>query len=285
MSRRTRTLAETFGGEDRDAAAAETLAATTREAVSDAIADSVRAHLPDDLAAAAEIRAWFLTLRTIGTAAETAVMRACWRIRQAHPDADDFGRFIFNELEGRLTPRKAWLHADTWEIARKNRKVHELAASQPDKALSFVRDFTDAVAAEGAETLPLPLDDDDKEVVALLTAAPKKRREELRKLVAARRTPRDRHPDDVERIRELEAAEEERGRVEESAGKKATRAELLKQYRDAATLFSEAASEVVTVLDGEKLAEHSRKHLELSNDIAATGLQAVVALTFTEDDE
>ena len=206
MSRRTRTLAEAHGGvtsEEREAAIAASSAAAVRDAV-----ESVPARGPDDLAAAAEIRAWFLTLRTIGTAAETAVMRACWRMRQAHPEQDDFGRFVFNELEGCMTPRKAWLLADTWEVARKNRKVHELAASQPDRAVAFVRDFTDAVEAAGgrAENLPLPLDDDDREIVALLTAPPKKRREKLRDLVAARRAPRDHHPDDIQQIEDLQAA-------------------------------------------------------------------------------
>ena len=284
VNRRTKTLAQTFGGEDREAAAAETLAAATREAVSGAIADSVAGHVSDDMAAAAEIRAWHLTLRTIGSAAEAAVMRACWRIRQAHPDTEEFGRFVFNELGGCMTPRKAWLLADTWEVARKNRKVHELAASQPDKAVAFVRDFTDAVAAvDGDETLPLPLDEDDKEVVALLTAPPKKRRAKLRELVAARRAPRDRHPDDVERIRELEAEREERSRADAANATKATRAELLRTYREAAVLLGEVASKVVATLDGEKLAEHSRKHLEMSNDIAVGGIEAVVRLTFEED--
>ena len=116
--------------EDREAE----FAATTAAAVEDAV-ESIPDHGPDDIAAAAEIRTWFQLLKTIGAAAETKVMRACWRIRQAHPDAEDFGRFVHTQLDGLMAPRKAWLLADTWEVASKNRKIAELAARKPDKAI------------------------------------------------------------------------------------------------------------------------------------------------------
>ena len=242
---------------------------------------------PDDMAAAAEIRAWHLTLRAIGTAAETAVMRACFRIRVIHPAMDDFADFVYRQMPNVMTAKRAWLLADTWDVARKNRKLHELAASRPDRAVAFVRDFTDAVeAAGGAENLPLPLDEDDKEIAALLTAPPKKRHQGLRELVAARRAPRNHHPDDVERIHDLEAEREQRDLAGVSGEKKATRAQLLGKYREAATLLGEVASEVVHHLDGEKaIAEHSRQHLEISNDIAVTGVQGIAALMFTERGE
>ncbi len=248
MSKRTRTLAETYGGvpsEDREAE----LAATTAAAVQDAV-ESIPDHGPDDIAAAAEIRTWFLVLKTVGAAAETKVMRACWRIRQAHPDAEAFGRFVHTQLDNLMTPCKAWLLADTWEVARKNRQVRELTKNKPGEVIAFVRDFTDAVeAAGGAAELPLPLDDDDREIVALLTAPPKKRREQLRELVAAQRE-RDRHPDDVRRIRELEAKQAAAaGRPSDSPADNPDAAAAVEALAAAESALFEARTRVIAVAD------------------------------------
>ena len=233
------------------------------------------------LVAAARIRAWHESLGKIFALAEADIMECCLAIRRNHPGREAFGTFVGVHLAGVLTPTKAWQLADTWEVARQHRPVRELVNREPAKAVAFVREFT---AAAADEQVPLPLDADDREITDILAASPKQRRERLRQLVAARKAPRDHHPDDVERICELEAEAERTER--EHDRKKATRADLLRRYREVATLLGEVASEVALDMDGEKgLAEHSRKHLELSNDIAVSGVQAIAAVIFVEDDE
>ena len=235
----------------------------------------------DPLVAAARIRAWHESLSKIFAVAEADIMECCLAIRRNLPDQEAFGTFVGVHLAGVLTPTRAWQLADAWEVARRHRPVRELANREPAKAFAFVREFA---AAAADEQVPLPLDVDDREITDILAAPTKQRRERLRQLVAARRAPRDHHPDDLKRILKLEADAERAER--EHDRKKATRADILRRYREVATLLGEVASEVALDLDGEKgLAEHSRKHLELSNDIAVTGVQAIAASIFTEEDE
>ena len=235
------------------------------------------------LVAAARIRAWHESLGKIFTLAEADIMECCLAIRRNHPNQEAFGTFVGVHLAGVLTPTKAWQLADTWEVAQQYRPVRELVNRGPAKAFAFVREFAAAAADEQA---PLPFDSDDREIASILAAPPKTRRERLRGLVAASKAARDRHPDDIERIRDLEAAAEVAAQERESDRKKATRADLLRRYREVASLLGEVASEVVLDLDdGKEIAKHGREHLELSTDIAMTGVQAVTALIFTEDDD
>lgn len=159
------------------------------------------------LVAAARIRGWHDSLGAIFALAEADIMECCLAIRRQYPDRDAFGGFVTEHVRV-LTPARAWQLADTWEVARRHRPVRELVAREPKKAIAFVREFT-AAAAE--EQVPLPLDADDREIADILASPPRRRREHLRELVAARRAPRDRHPDDVARIEELEAEQQAAG--------------------------------------------------------------------------
>ena len=235
------------------------------------------------LVAAARIRAWHESLNAVFAVAEADIMECCLAIRRNHPSREAFGTFVGVHLAGVLTAAKAWLLADTWEIARRHRPVRELVNREPQKAIAFMREFA---AAAADEQEPLPFDADDCELTDILAAPPKTRRARLRELIAASKAARDRHPDDIERIRDLEAEAAAAAQERESDRKKATRAELLQRYREVASLLGEVASEVVLDLDdGKEIAKHGREHLELSNDIAMTGVQAVTALIFTEDDD
>ena len=153
------------------------------------------------LVAAARIRGWHESLGKIYAMAEADIMECCLAIRRQYPDEEGFGRFVAEHV-GVLTAARAWQLADTWEVARRHRPVRELVSREPKKAIAFVQEFT---AAAVAGQVPLPLDADDREIADILTSPPRKRRERLRDLVAAGRAPRDRHPDDVARLEELEA--------------------------------------------------------------------------------
>ena len=165
------------------------------------------------LVAAARIRAWHESLGAIFALAEADIMECCLAIRTHHKTRETFGAFVAEHVRV-LTPTRAWQLADTWEVAKKHRPVRELVNREPKKAIAFVREFT---AAAAQEQVPLPLDADDREIAGILASPPKKRREQLRDLVAARRAPRDHHPDDLERIRELEAEREERDQAAAAA--------------------------------------------------------------------
>lgn len=270
-------------------------AAAAAAALEGALAQTREFPIPSSAdEAEAELASWIRLKNCLGTIAEIRGAVCCWVIRGAFPDQESFSNRILAKFGGEVTPGEAWELADHWELCRQNRQIHEAAISRPAKAQDATRRLMIAVREERARngvdtTLPLPLNDEDKEVGRILALPAKKQLAEWRKLVAARDAAREgRHPDDIARIQELEAKQQqaERDRAEASGEKKATRAQLLGKYREAATLLGEMASEVAHHLDGEKsLAEHSRKHLELSNDIAVTGVQAVAALIFTEDDD
>ena len=234
------------------------------------------------LVAAARIRAWHESLGAIFALGEADIMECCLAIRQQHPGHDAFGTFVGHHLAGVLTPARAWQLADTWEVAKQHRPVRELVNREPKKALAFVREFT---AAAAAEQVPLPLDADDRDIAGILASPPKKRRERLRELVAARRAPRDRNPDDVARIQDLEAEQAKRELEATSALMTRTRADIRQRYRSLAIDFSESASELLSDMKGDPLGKAAREHVEMSNDIAMAALQSVAGAIFPEGDD
>lgn len=141
------------------------------------------AEPPSVAAALARIRAWHSALRAVARVAEAQIMAACWVIRRAAADRGDFERLVAGELAGVLAPDRAVAMAETWEVARRQRALRDLALADPGDAMAFVHDFAGAVGAERLRTL----DEDDREVAALLAAPPRRRRAQLRALVRLRR--------------------------------------------------------------------------------------------------
>ena len=147
------------------------------------------------------ILAWRSALTAISAVAEAQILACCAAIRREHPERDEFRAFVSRRLSGSMDPDRAWLMADTWAAARKNRQLRELVARAPAEAIEFVRGMADALSDEEIEAL----DEDDARVTEILAAAPRSRRKRIRALLESDRAARDgRHPDDVRRIEDLE---------------------------------------------------------------------------------
>ena len=126
------------------------------------------------------IRAWHDAMRTLSAIAEAQVMQACWAIRREHSDRPDFDAFCAAQGLGTIMGApQAWLMAETWDVARRQRPLRELAADRPTDAIEFVKGFVEA----GREEDLRELDEDDRRVVEILAAPPRARRSKIRTLL------------------------------------------------------------------------------------------------------
>jgi len=173
------------------------------ERVVGAVADG---RAPDDLTAeqaVERIRALREFVDSVSAVAEAHVMAACWSIRREIPEREAFETFAAGRLGDVLGADRAWALAQAWDAARHGRSVRELARKRPHEAVALVRDYAEAVP--GGD-----FDDLDREAAAIVSLPGKQRRERLRELAASASAARaGRHPDDVERIRVLEAERDE----------------------------------------------------------------------------
>lgn len=170
--------------------------------------------------AVAVIRGWHETLRTLSAVAEVQVMAACWRLRQIAPSRETFEEIVTEDLEGVLRPNRAWVLADTWDAARRQRAVSRLVSVDPSSAIAFIRDLTAAIP-DATE-----LDEDDRRIAALLAAPPRQRREQLRLWSEAAAGTVQRQPGDAERERDVartDAAATRRGLVAAGPGEEGCR--------------------------------------------------------------
>lgn len=126
-----------------------------------------------------QIRAWHEALRSISAVAEVRILEACWTIRRERPEREDFNALVGGHLDGILEPDRAWLMAETWDAARRSRRLREVAVREPDSAIAFVREFVDGGRAERLQSL----DDEDHEVISILTDRPAQRRSRIRALI------------------------------------------------------------------------------------------------------
>ena len=130
--------------------------------------------------AAESIRAWYTMLREISALAEVKVMAAAAAIREQIPEREKFDVFVGRHLHGVLEPDLAWLMAETWGVAQKNRAIREFATSKPAAAVEFVSEF---VRTGQMEQLDM-LDETDERLVQWSGMGPRARRRELRRLYA-----------------------------------------------------------------------------------------------------
>ena len=163
--------------------------------------------------AVGRICAWHALLTRLSVTAVVEIMEAAWIVRREYPVRADFDDFVRGQgLATAMSADRAWLHADTWEVQLRQRSVRELAAVQPRDAVRFVSDFIDVAGEEGLSEL----DEDDREVARVLGLPRKRRLAEMREMIRSRNArSRERHPDDVARIAELEA--EQRDAVSRAA--------------------------------------------------------------------
>ena len=147
------------------------------------------------------VRAIYDTARAISQALEAQLMESLWTIRrELGGNQEQFELLIGSNTD--LDPRRAWLMAETWDSARRNRSLRALASQQPSEAMALVTQFVEGGLSERLEGMG----DDDREVAALIAKPPRKRTQAIRELIAQGKAAQDgRHPADQERISELEA--------------------------------------------------------------------------------
>lgn len=147
------------------------------------------------------VRAIFDTARAVAQALEAQLMESLWTIRREI--GDDQARFeLLIGSHTDVDPRRAWLMAETWDNARRNRNLRTLASQQPSHALALVTQFIEAGLGERLQTLC----DDDREVAELVSKPPRKFMAAVRDLVAKGKSAQEgRHPADREEIAALKA--------------------------------------------------------------------------------
>ena len=162
---------------------------TAQQVVTPAVLDELR-----------HVRAISHAFRVIAEALEARLMESLWKIRKEVPERPAFDRLIREHTD--LQPERAWLMAQTWETARRNRPLRELTLDRPNEALAFVTQFVEAGLDDRLENLS----DDDHEVAKLLALPRRKRNQAIRELIAQGKAAQPgRSQADQEHIRGLEA--------------------------------------------------------------------------------
>ena len=150
---------------------------------------------PAALAAVAEIKALRNLVVQMAQVAEAQIMERLWRVRSEFDDERNYCRFV--EFHLSIPQKQALAYVAAWEGARQNRRLRELAQSEPSQAMEFVQRLTDHGLDDVTEK--------DSEVARLLSLPPRKQIKVLRELLDAKEHANDgRLPDDVRRIDELE---------------------------------------------------------------------------------
>lgn len=182
------------------------------------------------LDAVREIKLLQSMVRHVAQFAEARLMEKLWDIHRAIPDEGAFREFIAGHLT--ILPDEALRYALTWDSARENKALRDLAHTAPNDALRLVNDLV----ADGGDGPP----EVDPEVTRILSLPARRRHEAIRDLVEARH---GHHPADKEQIRALTAE----------------RDELLAKREHPLTTRARKVSEMV--LDMEGLAGNARHEL------------------------
>ncbi len=237
------------------------------------------------LQAMQRIKAWHATIRQLMAVAEAQVMEALWVIRREHPGQARFAEFLASQ-DSPVAPDKAWLMAQTWDAARRNRGLRELTRAAPDQALELVREFIEAGNAEQLHDL----DEDDAQVAALLSAPPRARRTRLRELIKAGQAAREgRNPDDIARIERLEAEREARQAAAGADGVTDLDAHPRTRLRKAIAELREAESRIAHLADDlESLlttaSANARAQVLATTDVAIGALERISGAALPPED-
>ena len=114
---------------------------------------------------------WTLARQHLVRFTDVQMMVHAWVIRREYPEREAFDAFC-GEHVFTHTAEKAWLLAQTWEVARRSRDMQQLARVDPDEAVELMQDFVDA----GLEQRVTDLDEDDRAIVQVLAAPRRQRR-------------------------------------------------------------------------------------------------------------
>ncbi|MXW01593.1 MAG: hypothetical protein F4X59_17530 [Holophagales bacterium] len=144
---------------------------------------------PEALAAAARIRAAW----TVAQIMQAQVLEGMWEVQKAIPDESQFALFV--ERETPFTADQGHRMVKTWEVARSQRELRELAQSKPSEALGLITSAID----EGVDLA----DEDDATVAKIMALKPRKRHSAIRELVQQSKSGESSAT--RERIRTLEA--------------------------------------------------------------------------------
>lgn len=148
------------------------------------------------LEAAQDIRMIKAMLTNIAQFAEARIMERLWEIHREINDDALFGEFVSIHLD--MKPDQALRYVTTWDGARQNRGLRELAQQSPNEALMLVQQL----AESGLEDISKV----DSEVARVLALPTRKRHAALRDLIDNQQAVvKGRNPADVEKIRALEA--------------------------------------------------------------------------------
>ena len=236
--------------------------------------------------AAQRIRAWHDALRHLSSMAEAQVMAAAWAIQRELPDRPAFDAFVGATLDGVMTPDQAWLSAQTWDAARSNRGIRDLARTHPDRAVEFMRTLVDAGQADRVANL----DEDDRAIADLAAAPPREFRSRLRRLYAAERhASAGRNPADVQRIETLteerdaalaQVADADKVAAHPAAALTAATSEMQEEEKRLAQL----AERVDQALAGGAPSQAARDRLLRTVELAMSSLERIAGAAMGLDD-
>ena len=230
---------------------------------------------PACLAAVQEIRLLQSMLAQVAQFAEARIMERLWEIRRAVADDDAYRRLAERHLD--MDGATALRYATTWEGARQNRALRELAQQTPQQAMVLVQ----SLATHGLDDIG----DDDAEVAALLGRPPKQRQQAIRDLLAHReQVVSGRHPADQEEIRVLTAerdaaldalqARAEVVRLDETPPAQARA--LMEQVQGLAQQVGQAA-EAAQALPAGALSAHTTDQMYRYCDLLISSAEAMLA--------
>ena len=197
------------------------------------------------------VRVIFDTARAVAQTLEAQLMESLWKIRKEI--GGDQARFeLLIRSNTKLDPQRAWLMAETWDKARRNRDLRQLASQQPSQALQLVSQFVEGGLAEKLESLS----DHDHEVAGLFSLPPRKRNAKVRQMIAEAQAARKGHnPADLAEIETLQA-ERDAALEEMEKAKKVTphpgseMRQALDDLRDAEKRLAQVCENMRSLLQG-----------------------------------
>ena len=216
------------------------------------------------------------TAQAVMQTLEAQLMESFWKIRQEL--GGDQARFqMLIRTYTQFQSDRAWLMADTWEAARKNRQLRTLATREPSEALRLVSRFVDAGITEQLESLS----EDEQQTARFLTLSPRKQAAQIREWKDDAKAAREGHnPGDLERIRAAEAERDaaieelDRERQLKLGGKSPVR-EALNALRDAEKRLAQAREALKAVLD--QASHETRDEMMYISDLAMTTIERLHA--------
>ncbi len=231
------------------------------------------------------IRAVCGLARAVSQMLEAQLMESLWKVRREVSERGAFEGLIRSHTE--LEPGRAWLMAETWEVARRNRELRELAADRPREAMALVSQFVEAGVEERLEDLGK----EDREVAEVMAKPPRQRNAAIRELIAAGRAVSEgRHPGDRERIAALEAERDEavaelgaaRKVADMGSHPRAQLRESVAELRGLESSLAELAERLEGLLPG--AGESARRQVLAAADMAVGSLERISGAA-TDGDE